>query len=181
METALQSTIQTIKDSTRLTCWYVLYTRAHHEKRIYKLLQENSIDAFLPLQSKIRQWSDRKKRVTEPLFGSYLFVKITMKEYYQVLNVPGVIRYVTFEGKAATVSEKQIQAIKNLLDNNFELEETPIIFQKGNKVRIMLGALSGINGELVMYNNKKRVVIRIEEINKSLFVNVPLNFLKLVG
>jgi transcription antitermination factor NusG len=148
---------------------------------IYQRLLEEHINAFLPLHSTIKQWSDRKKKVIEPLFSCYLFVNITLREYYKVLNIPGVIRYVSFEGKAATVPEKQIQSIKDLLNNNFELEETPVSFQKGNKVRIVLGTLSGIDGELVMYNNKKRVIIRIEEINKSLLVNVPLNYLKLVG
>jgi transcriptional antiterminator RfaH len=181
MEITIQQTPLLNINLIRKQCWLVVYTRPHHEKRICKLLQEKNIEAFLPLQSTFRQWSDRKKKVTEPLFSCYLFVNITLKEYYKVLSVPGVIRFVCFEGKAATVSEKQIQTIKDLLNNNFELEEIPFTLKKGNKVRIMVGTLSGIDGELVMYNNKKRVLIRVEEINKSLFVNVPLDYLKLVG
>jgi transcriptional antiterminator RfaH len=181
METAIQPKTQRLKYATRTPCWYVVYTRPRHEKKIIKLLENEHIDAYLPLQSTLKQWSDRKKKVSEPLFSCYLFVNITMKEYYKVLNLPGVIRYVTFEGKAAKVPDKQIQIIKNLLNNNFELQETPVSLQKGNKVRIVFGTLSGIDGELVMYNNRKRVVIRIEEINKTLFVNVPLEYLKSVG
>jgi transcriptional antiterminator RfaH len=181
METSLLSTLKTINNVALQPFWYVIYTRPHHEKKIYKILQETNINAFLPLQSSIKQWSDRKKKVIEPLFSCYLFVNITMREYYQVLNVPGVIRFLSFEGKPAVVPEKQIQTIKYILENNFELEVAPVLLQKGSKVEIVFGTLSGFIGELVKYNNKKRVIIKIEEINKSLIINVPLNFLKLVG
>jgi transcriptional antiterminator RfaH len=161
-------------------CWYAVYTRPHHEKRVYTVLRRGNINTYLPLQSTLKQWSDRKKKVIEPLFSCYLFVHITMKEYYNVLNVPGVIRFVSFEGKAVNLPEKQMQTIKVLEESKFEIEETPIFFQKGNKVKIMFGTLSGVEGELVSYNNKNRVLLRIEEIHKSLIVNVPLQYLELV-
>jgi len=159
--------------------WYVVYTMPHHEKKIYAQLQKEGIDAYLPLYTTLKQWSDRKKKVTEPLFRSYLFVHITLNEYYKVLNIPGIVRYICFEGKAVAVPETKIEAIRNLLDNKFELEEGPTDLQKGDKVQIINGILKGFNGELVIFNNQKRVIIRIEEINKSLFVNVPVSFLKL--
>ena len=161
--------------------WHIIYTRPHHEKNIYRQLQENKIEAYLPLQTTLRQWSDRKKKVTLPLFNCYLFVYISLKEYYWVLNVPGVIRYVCFEGKAAILSEKKIETIKKLVENRFELEEIDQLLQKGQKVKIITGPLTGINGELIFYSNKKRVIIRVEEINKCLTINVPLNNLKLVS
>jgi transcription antitermination factor NusG len=159
--------------------WYVLYTMPHHEKKIYEQLQKEGIDAYLPLYTTLKQWSDRKKKVTEPLFRSYLFVRISLNEYYRVLNIPGIIRYISFGGKAVTVPDTKIEAIQNLLDNKFELEESPPDLKKGDKVQIMGGSLNGLYGELVIFNNQKRVIIRIEEINKSLFVNVPVNLLKL--
>jgi transcriptional antiterminator RfaH len=181
MEADISYNLQPFIKARIPVCWYAIYTRPHHEKKIYELLKGLNIDAYLPLQTSIKQWSDRKKKVSEPLFSCYLFVNISLKEYYNVLNVPGVIRFVAFEGKAVAIKEKQIQTIKDLQENNFELEETIAPLRKGCKVKIIFGILTGIDGELVMYNNKKRVVIRIEEINKSLFVNVPLNYLKLVG
>jgi transcription antitermination factor NusG len=161
--------------------WYVVYTMPHHEKKIYTLLRKEGIDAYLPLYATLKQWSDRKKKVTEPLFRSYLFVRVGLNDYYRVLNIPGVIRYVSFEGKAVIIPESKIEAIKNLLENKFELEEGPANLQKGDKVEIIEGSLKGLTGELVIINNQKRVIIRIEEINKSLFVNVPVGLLKLVA
>ena len=161
--------------------WYAVYTRPRHEKKVYEQLIQSKIETFLPLQITIRQWSDRKKKVTEPLFRCYIFVYIFVRDYYNVLNLHGVVRYVTFEGKAVAIPEKQIQLIRNLLDQDLEANELTESLIKGTRVEIKAGPLTGISGELVEHAGKKRVIIRIEEINKTLLVNVPLRFLKLPG
>jgi transcriptional antiterminator RfaH len=158
--------------------WYAIYTRPHHEKKIHNQLQKFGIESYLPLQICLRQWSDRKKKVTEPLFSCYLFVHITLKEYFQVLNTDGVVRYISFEGKAVSIPDNQIQLIKNLLAMDFEITETFDYFERGTRVEIKAGPLIGISGELVDYVGKRRVIIRIDEICKSLWVNVPLKYLK---
>ena len=159
------------------TYWYAVYTKPHHEKKIFEQTKTEHIEAFLPLHTTIRQWSDRKKKVSEPLFSCYLFVKITKKEYYKVLNIPGVVRYITFEGKAIPISEAQIQLIKNLLMQDFEPIEYMEHIHLGMRVKVQAGLLTGTEGILVDHSGKKRVIISIEEINKSLLINVPLNIL----
>jgi transcriptional antiterminator RfaH len=161
--------------------WYAVYTRPRHEKKIFARLKKENIEAFLPLQTTIRQWSDRKKKVSEPLFSCYIFVYISSKDYYKTLNVDGVVRYITFNGKAVSIPEKQIRLIRMLLEQEIEIEETKEPLPKGAKVEIRIGPLIGLTGELLENAGKKRVIIRIEEINKALLVNVPLNFLKLIG
>jgi transcriptional antiterminator RfaH len=158
--------------------WYAIYTRPHHEKKIYQQLQKEGIESYLPLQTIIRQWSDRKKKVSEPLFSCYLFVHITLKDYYSVLNTDGVVRYVTFEGKAVIIPEKQIQLIKNLLGEELDIEEYNVKLGRGSKVEIKSGPFTGLTGELIQYANNTRVILQIEEINKALLVNIPLNYLK---
>jgi transcriptional antiterminator RfaH len=172
---------ENLKNFSDDACWYVIYTRPHHEKKVSKKLEEEKINVYLPLQTTLRQWSDRKKKVTIPLFSCYVFVKITPKEYYKVLNISGVIRYVTTNGKAAAIPEKQIQLIRNLLEQDLEMEEIPEKLHKGSKIMITAGPLVGIIGELVDFSGKKRVIIRLEEINKSLLVSVPMYLLQLAG
>lgn len=160
--------------------WHILYTRPHHEKNIFSQLEKDNIEAYLPIQVRLKQWSDRKKKVTEPLFSCYLFVNILLKQYYKVLNVPGVIRYVWFEGKPAVLSVEKIEKIRKLVNNEFDLKEIEHPLHVGQKVMINTGPLSGIEGELALYSTRKRVIVRIEELNKCLSVNVPLNYLKLL-
>jgi transcriptional antiterminator RfaH len=161
--------------------WYAVYTRSHHEKEVYRIMQEQGISAYLPLYTTIRQWSDRKKKVTLPLFSCYVFVYITNREYYNVLNIPGVIRYVTFEGKAVPIPENQILMVKKLLDNEIEIEEAGEALYDGAKVEIIRGPLIGIKGELIDFAGKKRVIIRLDEIRKSVVISVPANLLKLLN
>lgn len=172
---------QTFRKIAYKAKWYVVYTKPCHEKKVYERVQQMNIEAYLPLQTTIRHWKDRKKIVSVPIFSCYLFVYITEKEYYKVLNIQGVVRYITFEGKAVPVPEKQIQLIKNIMELKTETAEVIDNLLTGNRVEIKAGPLIGITGELIEYNGKSRVIISIDEIHKSLLVNVPLNFLKLVG
>jgi transcription antitermination factor NusG len=159
--------------------WYAIYTKPRHEKKIYARLLQEHVEAYLPLQTTIRQWSDRKKKVSEPLFRCYVFVYISNKDYFRVLCFNGVVRYVTFEGKAVTIPAKQIQLIRNLLDQDMIIEESSDPIPMGAKVEIIAGPLTGVTGELLENAGKRRVIIRIEEINKALLVNVPLSYLKI--
>jgi transcriptional antiterminator RfaH len=115
------------------------------------------------------------------MFSCYIFVNIAIRDYYAVLYTPVVIRYITFEGKAVAINEKQIQLINNLLEQDYEIEELPGKLEKGTLIEIKAGPLLGLTGELVNYANNQRVVLRIEEINKALLVNIPLQYLKLTG
>ncbi|HLO60086.1 MAG TPA: UpxY family transcription antiterminator [Bacteroidales bacterium] len=160
--------------------WYAIYTKPHHEKDVFKKLNELGIKGYLPLITTIRQWSDRKKKIKLPLFNCYVFVYITYDDYFRVLNIPGVVRFITFEGKAVAIPEKQIQVVMNLLQHEIEAQEIQYDFYKGATVEIVSGPLSGIFGELVNLD-KKRVIIRISAIHKSMVIHVPMNLLRLVS
>ena len=154
--------------------WYPVYTRARAEKKVHTWLEKHGIESFLPLRKVLRQWSDRKKWVQSPLFSSYIFVHIGMNEYLDVLNTPGVARFVWFEGKPVPIPDKQIHTIQLLLDGDVDLEAVDVQFLPGDRVYIDYGALKGLGGELVTYRGKKRVLIRIDEIGKNLVITVPL-------
>jgi transcriptional antiterminator RfaH len=181
MQKVISQNTQTIKRSIFIPNWYAVYTRHCHEKNVFKQLQQMEIKAYLPLLTTIRQWKDRKKRVSVPLFSCYVFVNITDKKYYNVLNVPGVVRFVTFEGKAVKIPEKQIKIVKNLLEQDIDVEEIQDNFYNGARVEIIAGPLTGISGDLIYFAGKKRVIIRLDEIGKSMVASVPMHLLRLVG
>ncbi len=164
--------------TTPSSYWYAIYTKPHHEKKITEQLSREHIEAYLPLRTTLKQWSDRKKKVSEPLFSCYVFVRIKPNEYFKVLNVPGVVRYITFEGKAVPIPDSQILLIKNLLACELEIPEYSISVRSGDLVEIIAGPLMGIQGEMIEFSGKKRIIIRIKEIDKSILVNIPLRFLK---
>ena len=158
--------------------WYPVYTRARAEKKVHTWLLKHDIECYLPLKKVLRQWSDRKKWVSVPLFSSYVFVKIDMSEYHEVLNTPGVARFVWFEGRAVPIPVKQIITIQLLLEGDIDLESVDEMFLKGDNLMIDYGPMKGISGELVNYRGKKKILIRINEIGKNLIIEVPLSYIK---
>jgi transcriptional antiterminator RfaH len=103
MDTTRRDQIVVKKEGNELIQkWYAVYTRSRFEKQVLKGLQDQGIEAYLPLIKTVRQWSDRKKTVEVPLFSSYVFVHIDRRFYDQVLQTMGVVKYISFEGKTAT-------------------------------------------------------------------------------
>lgn len=158
--------------------WYAIYTNPRSEKKANTLLLEKGITTYLPLVKRLKQWSDRKKMVEEPLIRSYLFVFVSEREYFDVLNTPHVSRFISFEGKAVAIPENQIEIIKKLLSTDLDVDVTTDQLEEGDLVRVAKGPLLGMEGELVKYKQRKRVVVKLDQIGKTLIVNLPLAFLE---
>ena len=158
--------------------WYAIYTKSRNEKKVAANLQEKGIEVYLPLLKTLKQWSDRKKWVEEPLFRSYLFVRILDKNYLEVLQTDGVVRFITFRQERIPVPNQQIEAVKAYLneDNRLNLEE--FNFEPGDKVEVIRGPMRGLLGVLVMVKGKQRVLIEIESIGQRLIINLPKSILK---
>src|ERR1700751_5933305 len=79
--------------------WYAAYTHARHEKRVDAQMRERGIESFLPLYRSVRRWKDRRKQLELPLFPGYVFVHMALRDRLQVLQLPGVVHFVSFHGK----------------------------------------------------------------------------------
>src|SRR5687767_5047441 len=99
--------------------WYAVYTKPRREKKVDKLLNEKGMESYCPLQKIQRQWSDRKKIVEEPLFKSYVFVRISDEQQTELRMVNGVVNFVYWMGKPAIIKDKEIEIIKKFL-NEYE-------------------------------------------------------------
>ena len=152
--------------------WYAVYTRSRFEKHLMERLTVKGIEAYVPVRKVMKQWSDRKKMVEEPLIRSYCFVKVDPLRYQDVLNTPGAVRYIWFSGKPASIPERQINTLKALTGSGLEVECLPDTFQQGIKVMVNAGPLQGVVGELVDISNKKRVIIRIDHLNQVITLSI---------
>jgi transcriptional antiterminator RfaH len=159
-------------NKTREYKWYAVYTKSRTEKKVAGLLLREKIEVYLPLKKTLKQWSDRKKWVEEPLIRAYVFIKISEKEYYTALNTPGVLKYVTFDGKAAPIAEWQIIALQKVIEGIDDYELSSEVFKKGNKVKITSGSMAGVIGEIVETRGNKKFIIRIEHIGYSILLNL---------
>ncbi|HID95442.1 MAG TPA: UpxY family transcription antiterminator [Candidatus Latescibacteria bacterium] len=152
-------------------CWYALYTRARHEKKVDFLLKSKGIESYLPLQRVLRRWSDRKKWVEEPLFRCYVFVRVLPQDRLLALQTPGVVKMVCFGGEPAVIPHEQIEAVRRVLEETRNFEPCAY-FTVGDRVEVMKGPLAGLEGILVRKKKGYRLVIVIDSIRQALSVEV---------
>lgn len=161
--------------------WYAIYTRANGEKKLFDNLQEKNIECYLPTRKVLKFWSDRKKWVEEPLFKCYIFVRVSYKEFFNALNTPGAVCYVSFGGRAQSIPEVQINNIRTFLSQSDQ--EVTLSYervQKGVNVEVLHGSFKGITGEVINILGQTRLVIRIDSMNCSLHVNISREEVKLL-
>lgn len=157
--------------TTTNSIWYVLYTKPKNEKKVYEKLTLQGFECYCPCQRTLKQWSDRKKWVEEPIFKSYIFVKkpTSQENRISILQSPGVVRFLYWLGKEAEVKQTEIEAIQKFL-GEFESVEV-LSFETGSILKIKDGALKGMDGE-VDYQTEKEVVLKIEKLGMSLVAKV---------
>ena len=159
--------------------WYVIYTKPRWEKKVYSLLIDKDIEAYCPLNRVRRKWSDRIKWVEEPLFKSYVFVKVTEENLSSVRLIHGVVNFVYWLGRPAVVKNKEIETIRKFLNDYTEVWAEPITLQKDAKVIIRQGAFMDKEAKVVkVVNNKVRVLI--ESIGFSLVAVVARSNVEVV-
>jgi len=158
--------------------WYPVYTRSRAEKKAYNELERKGIQAYLPLRKAIKQWSDRKKIVEEPLIKSYLFVYISGKEYAEVLMTNGIARFIYFSGDIATIPEQQITDLKLLLATDADLQVLEYDIKPGERVLIKAGPFKGIMAELVSVQNKQRIILRLQNMGYAIEINTSFAFIE---
>lgn len=162
--------------------WFVVYTRSRAEKKVSADLAAVDIECYLPLQRQLRRWKNRKKWVEMSLISGYCFVHITRKEYDQVLKIPNVVSYVTFESKAAIIPENQILTMKQMLGQPcLNIEVSHDNFAPGNKVLVMEGPLMGLEGELKEEHGKNRFILRMDAINSVFMADIPGSMIKMIN
>ena len=159
--------------------WYAIYTRPRSEKKVHNLLIENGYNAYLPLMTTVRQWSDRKKKVQLPLISSYVFVNTNESNLKNILPINGVVRVLKHLGKPAIIKDYEIENLRILLedtDNINFIRDTH--FKKGDSVLVEKGVFKGLIAECIEFNGKHRVIVRIEALGDLIEVNIPLSQVK---
>lgn len=134
--------------------WFAIYTRPRWEKKVNDLLLQKGIDSYCPLNKVRRKWSDRIKLVEEPLFKSYVFVKVTDEQRTDVRMTNGVVNFVYWNGKPAIIKEKEIQTIKRFLDEHENVEAVRMDVQEGERVVVTSGPMMDKEGKVLEVKNK---------------------------
>ncbi|MBK8301192.1 MAG: UpxY family transcription antiterminator [Chitinophagaceae bacterium] len=143
--------------------WLAVYTRPRWEKKVNMLLTEKGLESYCPLNKVRRKWSDRMKVVEEPLFKSYVFVKVDNEDRSAVRMTNGAINFVYWNGKPAVIKEKEINAIKRFLNEYENVEANPVDLKVNQRVRITNGTLMDKEGKVLDVRHKT-VKVAIESL-----------------
>jgi transcription antitermination factor NusG len=159
--------------------WFALQIRMRHETGVADHLQGKGYEWFLPLYKARRRWSDRVKEVSSPLFPGYLFCRFDPHDRLPILKTPGVTQIVGYNHVPVPVDEQEIEAIRRLIASG--LPNFPCAFlQVGSKVRIEAGALRGLEGILTELKGKRRLVLSITLLQRSVAVEIDSDAVSVV-
>ena len=137
--------------------WFVLCTKPRNELKVTERLTRIGVEVYTPTKVEVRQWSDRKKKVTIPLLPSMVLVQLSEKEVDVVFDVPGAVRFLFEHGKRASVSDEEVLAMKSYLQMLVEKESKTLAV--GDLVKVPLleqeAILLSIKGKKCLAQLKK--------------------------
>ena len=161
-----------MKEDTTTNAWYALYTKSRSEKKVSETLSKIGVTNYLPLKRELRQWSDRKKWVEVPVISSYIFIKIPAELYLTVLNVNGVVAFVSYKGIAVTIPECEINAMRQTIENKMAFNVRKGNIKKGEEITVTSGPLKGIKGTVQTIQGTKKLYLNISNIGYTLVIDL---------
>ena len=160
--------------------WYALYTAPRHEKRVADQISRQGIACFLPLYRSVRRWKDRRKELALVLFPGYVFVRMELQNRLRVLQLPGAVRLLTFNGQPTPLPEEEIENLRNHLSRSGGVEPHPYL-SVGHRVRVRSGPLRGLEGMILRTKDRCRIVVSIHLIMRSVAVEVDEGDLEVIS
>ena len=163
-----------------LSRWYAVYTCPRHEKVVAERLENKSIEVFLPTVVTESRWKDRTARIESPLFPGYVFTKICLGEWGKVLNVPGVVRMLSYHGAPASIDDAELESVRLCVERGVRLEVRPFL-EVGERVRVRAGLLEGVEGVIARCKGARSLIVPISLIHQSVAVEVDVGLLEPLG
>jgi transcription antitermination factor NusG len=147
--------------------WYAVYTKPRWEKKVASLLEAKGIEYYCPLNKVVKQWSDRKKTILEPLFKSYVFVQVEEKQKWELMSINGILNYVHYLGKPAKIRNSEIEAVKKFLNEFGPVDVVENNTPANARVKVKQGVLMNYQGILLEVQGNKASV-KIESMGLQL-------------
>lgn len=142
------------------TKWYAVYTKSRWEKKVAEQLNRIDIENYCPLNRVVKQWSDRKKTIEEPLFTSYVFVRISDKQMNQLRAVHGIVNFVYWLGKPAVIQDREIELIKDFIATHYNIKLERAALSIHDAVKVLEGPFVDMEGNIIsIKKNSVKVLI----------------------
>lgn len=156
--------------------WYALQVRSRKENYVASQVLGYGFECLLPTYKSIRQWSDRKKELEQPLFPGYLFCRFDFQDRRPLITTPGVLQIVGSGRVAIPVSDEEISALRLAVASGLPNQPWPYL-EVGQRVRVNYGTLAGLEGILVNVKGNHRVVLSVALLQRSVAMEVEAAWL----
>ena len=152
--------------------WFALFTKPRHEFKAEEQLKMIGVNSYLPVVNKVKQWSDRKKKISEPVFRSYIFIYANEAERLAALEQTSIIRCLSEHRRPAVIPDWQIENLKRMLDYKAEY----FVYEglvSGTKVEIKEGPFHRCNWNRPLWNRRKVFAVTVELLNRTIITYLP--------
>lgn len=153
------------------TLWFALQTEPRSEKKVDRLLAHKGYERFLPTYQQKRRWSDRVVTTELPLFPGYIFCRFNSSAFGKAISTPGVSRIVSFGGRPAEVLSSEIEALQLLVKSSL-LREPWVYIPSGTRIQVETGPLTGVEGIVCPDDGKRRLIISVTLLQRSVAVHL---------
>lgn len=151
--------------------WFALYTRPRHEKHVASELERRALEYFLPLYDACPRGKRKYHGTYRPLFPGYVFVHIAPENRLQALQIPGAVRFVSFNGQPAPLSDSEITLLRQALERNVHAVPHPYL-RIGREVEIISGPLKGLRGIVLRRHNRWSLVVSVDLLRSSIIIDI---------
>ena len=146
--------------------WYAAYTRPNREFSVKERLDKLEVENFLPTEELVKETPFGRKKARVPLIHGMIFIRTDKATSFSLINVHflKIVYLKDIEGRhSLVIPDKQMADFMFLLDVSARgVEVLNKDLRKGDRVRVIMGPLAGLEGELMRVRGHKRVVIRLE-------------------
>ncbi len=155
--------------------WYVIYSKANQEKLAEEQLARQGYTTYLPLVRDDKHKNKRQYSAIIPLFPRYFFIHLDAinDNWVPIRSTIGVSNMVRFGGKHAEVTDELVEEIRNQ-ETEEGVHEIKSQFNHGDKVRIISGPLSDLEGIFIASRSKDRVFLLMQLLGKQMRVTANL-------
>jgi len=156
--------------------WYVVHAYSGFEKSVQKALRERIersevADLFgqvlVPVEEVVDVKNGRRSITERKFFPGYVLVEMDMTDdtWHLVKSTPKVTGFVGgTANRPAPISKKEVDAIMQQMQEGVEKPKPKVLFEVGEKVRVIDGPFNDFNGSVDEVNyerNKLRVSVQI--------------------
>jgi transcriptional antiterminator NusG len=155
--------------------WYVVHTYSGFENRVKLSLQERIVaadmqqffsDILIPEEDIVELVSGEKKTSKRKFFPGYILVRMEMNDntWHVVKDTPKVTGFIGGKDKPTPIPDKDVEVLKNRIDEGTLKPKPKFKFDEGDHVRIIDGPFTNFDGvidEVKPEKGKLRVIVSI--------------------